>query len=195
MEGVFDHPAELTTTWLSEALSTPANPLTVADVSFERIGTGQMGATYRLCLGYQGSQGPPTLIAKMAGDDEASRAGVATGYAAEVGFYTELVTRLEVSTPRCWYGAIAADHSRFTLLLDDVSPAVPGIQADGCTVAQASVALRNLIGLHAPTWNDPTLRDRLFLLRSDPATAAIAAQIMSTPPEGFIQRFSPQLND
>jgi hypothetical protein len=179
--------------WLSQALS--AEALTVAGVSFERIGTGQMGATYRLCLSYQGSESPATLVAKTAGDDEASRASVAPGYAAEVGFYTELATSLDVRTPRCWYGAIAADNSRCTLLLDDVSPAPPGIQADGCTAEQASAALRNLIGLHAPTWNDPRLRNMRFLLRPDRATAAMVPQIMSTATEDFIRRFAGQLDD
>jgi hypothetical protein len=195
MEEVVDQPEDLTADWLTEALRASGHDLTVASVSFERVGTGQMATTYRLTLTYQGVQGPSTLIAKMAGEDEATRALVAPGYAAEVGFYTELATGLEVRTPTCWYGIIAPDNTRFTLLLDDASPALPGVQAEGCSVEQASASLRNLIGLHAPRWCDPKLRDTAFLLRQDEGTAAMMAQVMSMAIEAFVERFAGDLSD
>ena len=164
MEEVVDHPEDLTASWLSEALQVSGHELTVAGVRLERVGAGQMASTYRLELTYRGLEGPSTLIVKMAGEDEASRDLVARGYAAEVGFYTEVAPGLEVRTPRCWYGAIAADRTRFTLLLDDAHPSVAGIQAEGCTVEQAVSSIRNLIGLHAPRWNDRKLQDIQFLL-------------------------------
>ncbi|MGH9097931.1 MAG: phosphotransferase [Acidimicrobiales bacterium] len=164
-------------------------------MEFERVGTGQMSTTYRLHLTYQGSPGPTTLIAKLAGEDEASRALVAPGYAAEVGFYTELAPGLQMRTPQCWYGAITAEKTRFTLLLDDASPAVPGVQVEGCTVAQASASLGNLIGLHAPRWNDPSLFEFEFLQRPEKSMAAMLSQVMSTATETFIDRYAGQLSD
>jgi hypothetical protein len=195
MEDVVDRPQELTPRWLSEALHLAGHDLTVADVAFERVGTGQMGTTYRLHLDYTGPQGPSALIVKMAGEDEASRALVAPGYAAEVGFYTELASALGVRTPRCWYGAITADNERFTLVLDDASPALSGVQARGCTVDEATTALHNLIGLHAPRWNDPTLRDLAFLLRPSGDMAAMMAQVMSTAAEAFVERYADKLSE
>jgi hypothetical protein len=195
MNDVVDRPEDLTAAWLSEALSASGHDLAVESVKFERIGTGQMGTTYRLHLTYQGSEGPPTLVAKLAGEDEAVRELVAPGYAAEVGFYTALAPSLSVRTPRCWYGAITTDKTCFTLLLDDISSAVPGLQVEGCTVAQASASLGNLIGLHAPRWSDPSLWDLEFLLRPDEAMAAMLAQVMSMATDTFVERYAGQLSD
>ena len=35
--------------------------------------------------------------------------------------------------PRCWHAEISDDNCSFVLLLDDLAPARPGVQADGCT--------------------------------------------------------------
>lgn len=157
MDAVVDGPDGLTGAWLTDALASGVHSLSVETVQCQRIGTGQMGATYRLSLTYTGTPGPRSLIAKVAGSDEEMRRRVARGYAAEVGFYVHLAAGLETRTPTCWYGAITDDSTRFTLLLEDASPATPGVQAEGCTPVQASAAIRNLIGLHAPRWADPGL--------------------------------------
>ena len=149
MQSVVDHPQGLSAQWLSEALHAAGHPFTVSDVRFERVGTGQMGTTYRLDLSYVGVEGPPTLIAKLAGEDEGMRSMVAPGYAAEVGFYSKLAPGLNIRTPRCWYGAITDDHTRFTLLLDDMFPTKPGIQAEGCTVEQAAALVRTYHAISA----------------------------------------------
>lgn len=193
LDDVIDCPEGLTGEWISQALATSGHAVTVTEVRFERVGTGQMGMTYRLHLTYDREGGPATLIAKMAGEDEEARALVAPGYAAEVGFYTALVSDLNVRSPRCWYGAITADRTRFTLLLDDISTAAPGLQVEGCTVAQAAASLRNLVGLHAPRWGDERLWDLDFLLRPEPAMAAMMAQVMSTATEEFLKRYQHQL--
>jgi hypothetical protein len=62
-------------------------------------------------------------------------------------------------------------------------------------VAQASASLRNLIGLHAPRWNDPRLWDLEFLLRPDETMAAVLAQVMSMATESFIERYAGQLSE
>jgi hypothetical protein len=193
MQSVVDHPQGLSAQWLSEALHAAGHPFTVSDVRFERVGTGQMGTTYRLDLSYEGVEGPPTLIAKLAGEDEEMRSMVAPGYAAEVGFYSRLAPGLNIRTPRCWYGAITNDHTRFTLLLDDMFPATPGIQAEGCTVEQAAASLRTLVGLHIPWLDDPKLRDMEFLMRADKDTAAMMAQVMSQACEAFMERYADDL--
>ena len=134
-------------------------------------------------------------MAKLAGGDQAARAQVAPGYASEVGFYTQLAPSLDVGTPRCWYGAIVDDKSRFTLLLDDVPDATPGVQARGCTVAQARAAIANLVGLHAPRWNDPALLDHRFLMRSTDSMAAMMGQLLPTATEQFVERYESQLSE
>ena len=155
---VVDGPDELTATWLSRALGRP-----VASVSAERIGTGQTGATYRLRI--ECHDGPSTLIAKVAAGDSAARRRVRDGYRSEVGFYRDVAPTAEVATPWCWYGAIADDSMTFTLLLDDLSPRVPGVQAAACTVDQARLAVANLAALHAGRWNDVSVFDLAFIAR------------------------------
>ena len=198
MEGqwtdVADALVELTPEYLTEALHRGGHRLTVVTVHGERVGTGQMGTTFRLALEYDGEPGPATLIAKVAGEDEAMRAIVARGYAAEVGFYRHLAAGLDVRTPRCWYSAMTDDRTRFTLLLDDISPARPGVQAEGCSVAQAEAALQNLVGLHAPRWGDATLYEHRFLQRPVEGMASMMQDILTTATDGFIERYEDQLD-
>ena len=160
---VADTVADLTPDFLAAALG-----LDVVAVDAERVGTGQIGATYRLTIGYaDGVAGPARLIAKLAAENDEARGRVAEGYRKEVGFYTDLAPTVTIASPRCWYGAIADDLHTFTLLLDDLAPAVPGVQAQACTPAAAEAAVRNLVGLHAPRWNDPGLKVLDFLGPAD----------------------------
>jgi hypothetical protein len=185
---VVDDDAGMTPGWLTAALHRAGHDLAVATVAAERVGTGQMGTTYRLALGYDGEPGPATLIAKVAGPDEALRALVAPGYAAEVGFYRHLAPTLEVRVPACWYAGIADDHTRFTLLLSDAAPAVPGVQADGCSVAQARAAIANLVGLHAPRWGDD-LAEHDFLMRPSEAMAEMMQAALRGATDAFLARY------
>ncbi|MCU1484738.1 MAG: hypothetical protein JWN67_1484 [Actinomycetia bacterium] len=175
---------ELTPEWLSEALGRG-----VTAVEAERVGTGQIGASYRLHLTWDG---PPTLVAKLAAGDDEARARVSDGYKAEVRFYTELASTVRVRTPRCWYGAVTDDGTNFTLLLDDLAPAVPGVQADGCSVAQATAAVENLAGLHAPRWCDPTLTT-LGTMSFDAGAAEFVGEVMGQGVAQFVERYAEQL--
>jgi len=190
---VVDGVGELTPKWLTEAFRAGGHDLTAASVATQQIGTGQIGTSYRLTVVYDGEPGPPTLVAKLAGGDAAARMRVAEGYAKEVGFYTYLAPTVDVRTPRCWYGAITEDHTNFTLILDEVVAATPGVQADGCSIAQAEGAVENLAGLHAPRWNDPALRDHGFLAPASPETAAFLGDVLIGATESFVERYHDRL--
>ena len=177
---------DLTAAWLSEVLGRE-----VRSVSAEPVGTGQMGASYRLTLDWDG---PATLVAKLAAGDDEARARVSDGYRAEVRFYTELASTVRVRTPRCWYGAVADDNMTFTLLLDDLAPAVPGVQAQGCSAAQATAAVENLAGLHAPRWCDPTLT-ALGAMAFDASTAPFVGEVMQVGVDQFVARYASRLSD
>ncbi|MFV8817897.1 phosphotransferase [Haliea sp. E17] len=164
----------------------------VASCSSAKVGTGQTGASYRLTL--EAPQGPKTLLAKVAAGDLEARARVKGGYAAEVGFYAHLVDRVAVNTPACYYAAISDDRLHFTLLLEDLAPRRPGVQAAGCTTQQAAGALRNLAGLHAPLWNNPELYEQTFLLgTSGQRSAASVAGIAVAAVVEFEERYAAQL--
>ena len=180
--------ADLTAAWCAEALGLP-----VVDVHATRVGTGQIGLCYRLDLTYgDGASGPASLVAKLAAPGGGGQ--VAEGYRKEVAFYTDVVTTLTVAVPRCWYGAVTDDGATFTLLLDDLAPARPGVQADGCTLAEARAAVANLVGLHAPRWNDPTLLELGVLDRFGADGAEFLGAIHVQMTEQFVARYADVLS-
>jgi hypothetical protein len=190
---VIDGP-DITADWLEGVLRASTHDVHVRAVDVEKIGTGQTGATYRLHLDADGL--PPTLVAKTAAGDRSARERVAAGYRSEVGFYTVFRARVHIRTPRCWYAAISDDHCDFVLLLDDLKRARPGVQAEGCTIAQAADAVRNLAGLHAPTWNDRKLFDHRDWLSSmtGPRTEFLGT-ITQNAAEVFVDRYATELDD
>jgi aminoglycoside/choline kinase family phosphotransferase len=104
--------------------------------------------------------------------------------------------RVRIRTPRCWYAEISDDSCSFVLLLDDLAPARPGVQVDGCTVEQAVDAVRNLAGLHAPMWNDPSLFDqRDWLTAMSGERAAFLGAITENAAEEFVTRYATELDD
>jgi len=190
MKAVAEQVSDITPEWLSGALDA-----SVASVRAERVGTGQIGATYRLHVEYADpSAGPTRLVAKLAAEDADARTRVAGGYRKEVGFYLEVVSTVAIDAPRCWYGAISDDATTFTLLLDDLAPARPGVQADACTLDDARAAVRNLVGLHAPRWNDPSLREHAFLGEGGASNAEFLGAVHVQATGQFIERYADALD-
>jgi aminoglycoside/choline kinase family phosphotransferase len=180
--------ADLDAAWLSSALETE-----VRSVRAERIGTGQISATYRLTVDASGC--PPTLVAKLAEGDPGALRQVAAAHRNEVGFYTHLAATLAVRAPKCWYGAISDDALRFTLILDDLAPCAPGRQVDGCSLDRAQDAVRNLAALHASRWDDNTLWDLDFLVPPTRERAEFLGAMSVTATERFIANFGARLDD
>ena len=185
--------ADLTPEWCTAALGRPVTAVTAT-----RVGTGQIGLCFRLDLTYAddgaGTPGPASLVAKLAAPDVTAGAQVSEGYVKEVAFYTSIVGSLAVTVPHCWYGAVADDGATFTLLLDDLAPARPGVQADGCTIAEAEAAVANLVGLHAPRWNDPDLLALGVLDRFGADGAEFLGAIHEQMTEQFVARYADVLD-
>lgn len=178
---------ELSSQWLTEALG-----YKVSSYQQQRIGSGQMGATYRLTL--DAEAGPKTLLLKVATGSSEVRSMVAPGYAAEVGFYANIANTVDVKTPQCSYAAISEDNLRFTLLLEDLAPRTPGVQAHGCTEEQARGAINNMAGLHASRWNDPSLQDYTFLpTTKTPESIEFMAQLTGAATTEFVARYPEQM--
>ena len=176
----------LTSPWLSAALGRDARVL-----ARTRIGTGQTAATYRLRIAADGL--PPTVVAKVAAGDEVARRRVWNGYRAEVGFYADLAATVAVRAPACWYAAADREALRFTLLLEDLEPRQPGTQVAGCSARQALPAVRNLAGLHAPRWNDPSLFTLDYLKAPTPEGAAFLGNIAAAATRTFLDRFGAEV--
>ncbi len=170
----------ITAEWLGEVLGVP-----VRSVQHERVGTGQIGTCYRLTVDADAPVAP--LLAKLPATDAGTRDILAGSYRGEVRFYRELAPTLDVRVPRCHHGAASATSGDFVLLLDDLTPAVPGDQIAGCTLAQAQDAVRNLAGLHGPRWCDPTLLQVEGLALNGPEDARMLGELYGPATELFLE--------
>ena len=143
--------------WLSRVLHEAgalASDATVETVSWEKIGTGQVGDTARFTLTYDHpGAGPATLAGKFAAADPTSRGTAAAFqlYRKEVGFYRELAPHLGVRVPRPFVAELAENDVDFVLLFEDLSPCRSGNQLDECSLADARAAIGQAAALHAPS--------------------------------------------
>jgi hypothetical protein len=189
--GPIREPQQVNEAWLTEVLRASGRLSgTVRQFRIEPVGAGQMGVCVRYHLTYDGDAtgAPSTLIGKFSSLDPATRGFMSQfGYANEVAFYQEIASTVTIRTPRCFHASIDAE-GWFTLLLADVVGARAGDQLVGCSVAEVEAAVAELVGLHAPRWGDPTLRDVSVFTRPglDPdSLQAILASVMAE----FIDRY------
>lgn len=196
MPSIADTPTALTADWVSEVLAPTLDGARVTGVELGPVGTGQMCDTFRLTLTYDGaptSPAPPaSIIAKLPSADPTSRAtALALGsYENEVRFYQELAPRLKIRTPNVFHADIDVETASFVLLLEDLSPAVPGDQLAGCSIEEARTAVTELVGLHAPLWGDPSLAELPWLHRDRSAQQAFMLAMLPVWWDGFRERYA-----
>ena len=192
-------PDELTAGWLTEALrsSGALGSGAVASFTTAPIGTGQMGDAFRIGIHYEGDAdgAPATVVAKFATTDEGSRAAglVLRAYEIEVNVYRTVTARLGLRTPRCHHADVDPATGWFTLLLEDMAPAVQGDQLAGLTAEQVEHAVVALAGLHGPCWGDPELASLEWLNRHTEEVAVLTAMLVSGLFPGFVERYGDQL--
>ena len=175
-----------------EALS-PVLGYDVEAVSGERIGSGQMGVCYRVQITHAGGVLP--AVVKLPAADPAARAMVAGSYRAEVRFYRDLLPTLRVDTPALHGATMPDDDGNYVLVLSDLAPAQQGDQVAGCSPAEANSAARNLIGLHAPRWGDPTLIDDDWLKLPAEEDIALLAELYPSTADIFFEVVGDLIND
>ena len=190
---IADTPEKLTAEWLTSVLG-----VKVASAETSPLGTGQMCDSVRIRLTYEGeTEAPPTLVAKLPAADPTSRntAMMLRNYVKEVNFYRYIIGTLTIRTPRVLYADIDDSGVSFVLLMQDMAPAVQGDQIAGCTPEVARAALKEMVGLHAPRWNDPTFKqyDWLYV---DPAEGR-SSSLMMLPMlwSGFVDRYDDRTTD
>src|SRR5436309_12599827 len=156
--------ADLSADWLTAVLrrsGVARDDAAVVNFEPSAIGTGQMSESYRVGLEWEGdaSAGPDSVVVKVAASDETSRStGFGVGvYEREIRFYREVAPRVGGAVAACHLAVYDSQEGWFTLVLEDATPAVQGDQIAGCTVEEASLALRELAGLQAPVWDDAAL--------------------------------------
>lgn len=172
----------------------------LTDVRAEPVGTGQMARSVRLHLTYAdaAASGPAAVVAKLPSHDPRSRrsgGGTNGFYAREVNFYTELAAGAGARIPHCYHATLDPATGDFTLLLQDLAPAIQGDQLAGLTVADAELALAEAAKLHASHWNDTALESRPWLsgAAAGPPRWA-AAPRMTAMWEAFTTRYEARLS-
>jgi Phosphotransferase enzyme family len=194
---IADTPEALTPEWLTGALADLLDGAAVADVSGTPVGTGQMCDSVRLHLTYDRAapRAPESVIAKQPAADEQSRAtGLSLrSYETEVRFYQQLAPQLGIRTPRAYHADIDVTTGSFVLLLEDLAPARQGDQLAGCTLPEATAALDQLVGLHAPRWGDPALIELDWLYRDPEASRTFMLGLLPTLWAGFTERYADRL--
>ena len=192
---VADRVELLTPDWLTAALRTSATfgSATVRRVVSEPVGAGQMSDSFRLTLDLEDPDSSPgTIIAKVPSSNEMSRSTARTlrSYENEVRFYKELATELPVRNPLAYYADMDPEKTSFVLLLEDLAPALPGDQLIGCTSDEATIAVDELVNLHAPRWGDPALADLEWLHRDREANHEFLLMLLPNLWDGFQDRYS-----
>ncbi len=191
-------PNDVSAEWLGACLEKAGHAgVRVRSFSQKRIGTGQIGQCIRYELDLEGGDGsaPTSLVGKFASDDPTSRqTGIQLrNYKKEIEFYRELQQRLTISTPRCYYAEIDGDGPEFALLLEDLAPAEQGDQLAGCDTGVARAALLELVGLHAPSWCDASLREVDWIGEPSDQTIAIGRMLYQAQLPGFLDRYGSRL--
>ncbi len=156
-------PSEISVDWLSRQLAElGVDATSLRSVDAERIGTGLIGDSYRIILGWPEDRpggAPASLVAKLPASDPTSRAaGVGLGnYEREVRFYREVAATVPIRLATCWAAEWDAADGSFLLLLEDLAPAVVGDQLRGASVPEADAVIDMAARLHATHWDAAAL--------------------------------------
>ncbi|QGY80655.1 phosphotransferase family protein [Sphingorhabdus lacus] len=191
------HPDEVSPCWLTDKLRNAGliGNAAIINLSWQSIGTGNVGDSVRYTLAYD-REGPlpSTIAGKFPASDETSRATASAFgvYAKEVKFYLEIAPKLEVRVPQTYVAKIAPNGVDFILLFEDLGPARGGDQLIGCTASDARAAIRQAASFHAPSWNDPELL-AIDWLRPNPAIMAKRAELYPRAQDAFRERFANKL--
>ena len=165
-------PDEVTAGWLSGRLRAAGHPdAEISDFECGPVGTAYVSGCFRFTLRYArpSPECPATLVGKFPSPDTAVSNMSRQVYANEVAFYRNLRSRVTIPTPACYHADFDEESSAFVLLLEDMHPARQGGQMEGCDADRARAAVLELVGLHAPTWCDASLRESRWLGSDDPA--------------------------
>ena len=188
---------QATPAWLSNTLAAAGIKATVMDVEIEPIIAGYYGSSSRLIPGYAEDDDslPSSLYLKLATEHKSARENAAQAgmYRYEVGFYRQLADLVNISTPRCYAAEISDDNSAFVLLLEDAAPFVQVDQLQGLSLAQSQLAVQELAGLHASTWQGRGM-ENCHWAKIDKTTANAFAQAMIRLKPAFVERFCADLS-
>jgi hypothetical protein len=152
------HPENFNTNFISEKLGFLPN--TLKDFSFQAVGSGQVGDSYRLSLDWNNNEGPETIIAKCSAKDLTSRqtAKNMNLYEIEAYWYNQYGNKIPIRCPEAYFvGLDKKDIGNFIMFMEDLYPARQISQMAGCNVNDIRLALDEVALLHKAHWDDNNL--------------------------------------
>lgn len=152
------HPENFNTNFISEKLGFLPN--TLKDFSFQVVGSGQVGDSYRISLDWNNNEGPETIIAKCSAKDLTSRqtAKNMNLYEIEAYWYNQYRNKIPIRCPEAYFvGLDKKDIGNFIMFMEDLSPARQISQMAGCNVNDIRLALDEVALLHKAHWDDNNL--------------------------------------
>ncbi|MGE0484051.1 MAG: phosphotransferase [Gammaproteobacteria bacterium] len=188
----------VTPAWLSTALHRKGIDATVGAIATETVGTGQLGETRRFHLTYAGTppaDAPATVVGKFPSDNPvAATSGKEMGfYRSELMFYRELAHRTAINTPAVYVAELGPDND-FTLILEDLAPAVQGDHMQGCSVDEARLALKEAALLHGAFWNDSELENQPWLYVPPGAQGFYTTELVEQSWDHFQQTYGARMD-
>jgi hypothetical protein len=200
MPKLVSDPAAIDAGWLTEALR-EAGVLSTGRVRKARgriVGTGRMGDNLRYELAYEDApvDAPGSVIAKLPAADPTSRAGsAATGsYWREVHFYRELAPRIAMRTPRAYVALVHENRTDYVILMEDLAPAEPGDQIQGCGPERAELAVREAAKLHASLYESPSLASFEWITQVTREGSELGRSLLVQMWPGFVDRLGDGLS-
>lgn len=162
--------AEITPEWITEALRSTGvatGRATGVDAAPVGVGVGLIGDLCRIRVEWADGTGPDCMIAKFPSAMGSSRfvATLLGMYRREVRFYQELSASTDLPHAGCYYAALDDDSQDFVLLMTDLSSGRTVDQIEGCSQADAELAIDRLAQFHAGWWNDEALTTTGWLPR------------------------------
>jgi hypothetical protein len=157
MNSLPNHPEKFTVEWLSEKLN--FLPESLKNFSYESVGSGQVGDSYRIKLNWDNDKEPKTIIAKCSARDSISRqtAKNMNLYEIEARWYKEYANKIPIRSPHAYFVGLDDDIGNFVMLMEDLSQARQISQMEGCSVDEIKLALNEAAILHSSYWNHPSL--------------------------------------
>lgn len=202
-EGIPQSTAQLTPSWLTEALLADGaigGNTAVSSFEAETVGEGVgfIGLLARLHLHYNGNaeSAPRTIIAKFPSQAEGARAiGNLYGvYEREVRFYAEIGDDVGLTTPHCYHSAMDVESDQYLLLLEDLAASGRvGDQVAGCSEEEALLAVRELATFHAIRWDSPKLHEITWLPRGSDLVRASMQALYPQASKAFMEEFGERL--
>jgi len=160
------------------------------DVEVIGAGVGFMGQLARVRL--VARDVPASLVVKMPSSDPGAQmiGGMMRVWEREHRFYTEVAPKMRsVRLPHC----IHSGTDPFVLVLEDLSPAVPGDQVAGPTPDQARTVIDAAAALHAEWMNHPALASLDWMPDLNDPSTGMVAQLFPVGWPAFLARYADSL--